>query len=143
MIFKWSIIFREEQWIIFQFFSGFLKKIPIWMKGKKTPRYDCILCFPTRLYLINDAILQIFKLICGQKCFWKYLLHIPWQLDEKYLKKSQCLSIKPQPQFQGIHGIQPRPQPCNHKKRKKIKTLNVFVVHFQSRVILEWDHFSG
>ena len=41
----------------------------------------------------------------------KDLPHILWQLGEKYLKKSQYLSIKPQPQFQGIHGIQPRPQP--------------------------------
>ena len=49
------------------------------------------------------------------------LPHILWQLGEKYLKKSQYLSIKPQPQFQEIHGIQPRPQPWKMKK-KQVKT---------------------
>ena len=112
------------------------------MKGKKHPDMIAYCVFPHVSTWLMMQFSKYLNWFVG-KNVWKYLLHIPWQLDEKYLKISQCLSIKPQPQFQGIHGIQPRPQPCNHKKRKKIKTLNVFVVHFQSRVILEWDHFSG
>ena len=51
------------------------------------------------------------------------LPHILWQLCETYQKLSQYLSIKPQPQFLGIHGIQPRPQPWKMSKNNAFKIL--------------------
>ena len=49
------------------------------------------------------------------------LPHILWQLCETYQKLSQYLSIKPQPQFQGIRGIQLRPQPWKMSKNNAFK----------------------